>query len=195
MQIAIYSRVSTDKQDAQNQLVQLREFATKQDWPIVAEYVDYASGAKSDRVQFQTMFRDASQRKFDLVLFWSLDRFTREGSYQTAHYLNQLDNWGVGFRSYTEQYLDSTGIFKEAVISILSTVAKQERIRISERTKAGLAIARAKGKTLGRPTKVNGQHRAEIARLRSAGLSGRAIARHLSISEGSVRRANRVATA
>jgi predicted site-specific integrase-resolvase len=67
MKIAIYARVSTDKQDNENQLVQLRDFAAKQGWIVVAEYVDRESGAKSDRVEFQRMFADASKRKFDLV--------------------------------------------------------------------------------------------------------------------------------
>jgi DNA invertase Pin-like site-specific DNA recombinase len=107
MKIAIYARVSTDKQDNENQLVQLREFAAKQGWNVFAEYVDRESGAKSDRVEFQRMFTDASRRKFDLVLFWALDRLSREGVLQTLQHLNRLENHGVGFRSFTEQYFDS----------------------------------------------------------------------------------------
>lgn len=186
MKIAIYARVSTDKQDNENQLVQLRDFAAKQSWTVLAEYVDCESGAKSDRAEFQRMFADASKRKFDLVLFWALDRLSREGVLQTLQHLNRLEIYGVGFRSFTEQYFDSCGIFREAVISIMATLAKQERVRRSERTKAGLAIARAKGRRLGRP-----QLRAnvaEIARLKAQGLSLRAIARHLGIGDGSVRR-------
>jgi DNA invertase Pin-like site-specific DNA recombinase len=86
----------------------------------------------------------------DLVLFWSLDRLSREGVLQTLNYLNRLSSYGVGYRSFTEQYFDSCGIFREAVIAILATVAKQERLRISERTKAGLESARRKGVPLGR---------------------------------------------
>lgn len=186
MRIAIYARVSTEKQDNENQLVQLRDFAAKQGWNVVAEYVDRESGAKSDRAEFQRMFADASKRKFDLVLFWALDRLSREGVLQTLQHLNRLENHGVGFRSFTEQYFDSCGIFREAVISIMATLAKQERVRRSERTKAGLAIARARGKKLGRP-----QLRAnvaEITRLKAQGLSLRAIARQLGIGDGSVRR-------
>src|SRR5258706_16193145 len=96
------------------------------------------------------MFQDASQRRFDLALFWSLDRLSREGVLQTLNYLNRLVSHGVGYRSFTEQYFDSCGIFKDAVIAIMATVAKQERIRISERTKAGLDAARRKGVPLGR---------------------------------------------
>ena len=102
-------------------------------------------GKHSDREQFQRLFTDASQRKFDLVLFWSLDRFSREGVLETLNHLQRLAAYGVGYRSFTEQYLDSCGIFKDAVLSILATIAKQERIRLSERTIAGLEKARRAG--------------------------------------------------
>jgi DNA invertase Pin-like site-specific DNA recombinase len=153
MKVAVYSRVSTrDKgQDVENQTRQLREFCEKQGWTIVREYADQASGKRSDREQFQQMFVDASRREFDCVLFWSLDRFSREGVFQTLQHLQRLTAYGVGYRSFTEQYLDSCGLFKDAVISILATIAKQERIRLSERTMAGLERARAKGRIGGRP--------------------------------------------
>ena len=79
-------------------------------------------------------------------------------------------------------------MFKDAVISIMATLAKQERVKRSERTRAGLARVRAAGKRLGRPAGLNGHHKAEIARLRASGLSLRAIARQLGISDQSVRR-------
>ena len=188
MKIALYARVSTkDKgQDTENQLVQLREFAAIQGWQVTREYIDHETGGTSDREQFQGMFSDASRRKFDLLLFWSLDRLSREGALETLQHLNRLTSHGVDYKSFTEQYLDSCGIFKDAIISIMATLAKQERVRLSERTKAGLAIARSKGRRIGRPRlKV---HSSEIARLKAQGLSLRAIGRELGVSEGSVRR-------
>lgn len=188
MKISLYARVSTkDKgQETENQLVQLREFAAKQDWHVTREYIDRETGGTSDRAEFQAMFADASRRKFDLVLFWSLDRLSREGVLETLQHLSRLTACGVGYKSFTEQYLDSCGIFKDAVIGILAVIAKQERVRLSERTKAGLAIARSKGRQIGRP-RLQVQP-SEITRLRSSGLSLRAIGRELGISEGSVRR-------
>ena len=188
MKVALYARVSTkDKgQETENQLVQLREFAAKQGWQITREYIDRETGGTSDRVQFQAMFADASRRGFDLVLFWSLDRLSREGVLETLQHLNRLTACGVGYKSFTEQYLDSCGIFKDAVIGILAVIAKQERVRLSERTKAGLAIARSKGRQIGRP-RLQVQA-AEIARLKARGLSLRAIGRELGIGDGSVRR-------
>jgi len=129
-------------QDPENQLQQLREFAKAQGWEIVREYVDHVSGKTSDRTQFKKLFQDASRRQFDLVLFSSLDCFSREGALQTLKQLELLASYGLGFVSYSEQYFDSCGIFKDAVLSIIATVAKQERILKSDRTKAGLARAR-----------------------------------------------------
>src|SRR5262249_10204329 len=151
---ALYARISTrDKgQDVENQLIQLREFAARQGWTIVYEFVDRETGSTADRREFQSMFRAASQRRFDVLCFWSLDRFSREGVLETLQHLNRLTSYGVNYRSFTEQYFDSCGVFKDAVISILATIAKQERIRISERVRAGMRNARAKGQGIGRPS-------------------------------------------
>jgi DNA invertase Pin-like site-specific DNA recombinase len=188
MTISIYSRVSTrDKgQDVQNQLKQLREFCAKQGWPIIREYVDHASGKRGDREQFQAMFAAASRREFDTVLFWSLDRFSREGVYETLQHLQRLTAYGVGYRSFTEQYLDSCGLFKDAVISILATIAKQERVRLSERTVAGLQRAKQQGRVGGRPRIVC--DREKVAALRRSGLSFGQIAAQMGLSKTSVAR-------
>jgi DNA invertase Pin-like site-specific DNA recombinase len=144
MRVAIYGRVSSKdgKQDAENQMRQLRVFAKSQSWTVVQEFVDRLSGKTADREQFQSMFQAASKRSFDVLLFWSLDRLSREGTVATLNHLQRLNSYGVGYRSYTEQYLDSKGIFKEAIIGILAAVARQERVRLSERTVAGLQRAR-----------------------------------------------------
>lgn len=187
MKIAIYARVSTTKQDNENQLAQLREFAAKQDWQVFDSYVDQESGSTSDRPEFQRMFCDASKRKFDLVLFWALDRFSRQGVLDTLQHFNRLESYGVSYKSFTEPFFDSCGVFKDVVLAIMATLAKQERVKRAERTRAGLAVARAKGKTLGRPRTMK-VHSANVSRLRTEGHSLRAIGRSLRISEASVRR-------
>ncbi len=188
MRTALYARVSTrDKgQDTENQLTQLREFARSQGWTIVGEYTDRVTGKHSDREQFQKLFQDASQRKFDTVLFWSLDRFSREGVLETLNHLQRLSSYGVGYRSFTEQYLDSCGIFKDAVLSILATIAKQERIRLSERTIAGLEKARRQGRIGGRPRLV--VNRAKVVQMDADGMTSREIAEEMGISAASVSR-------
>ena len=86
MKVAIYARVSTadGRQDADNQLAELRRFAATQGWEVTGEYVDHESGSRADRAEFKRLFRAASRRIFDVILFWALDRFTREGSFANA---------------------------------------------------------------------------------------------------------------
>jgi len=181
--VAIYARVSTkDKgQSTDNQLPDLRRYAQVHGWDIHKEYTEEESGSTANRTEFKKLFADAHQRKFDLVLFWSLDRFSREGALPTLQHLNLLESYGVGYKSYTEQYLDSTGIFKDAVISILAIVAKQERVRLSERTRAGLVRAKNKGKQLGKPGLVQEQID-QIRQLKSEGMSNYAIGKALKLS-------------
>ncbi len=136
------------KQDVENQLHELRQFAARNRWEIAAQYIDRASGKTTERPQFKRMFEDASKRKFDLVLFWARADDPVKAS-ETFQHFRQLDKWGVGWRSYTETFFDSCGPFKDAVISIMASLAKIEREKISERTKAGLR--RAGGKERPRP--------------------------------------------
>lgn len=160
--VAIYARVSIDpekyrkdfappdgihKQNIENQLRELREFCKKSNYQIYDEYIDKISGAKGvkDRPEFSRMFLDASKKKFNLLLFWSLDRFSREGVLKTLNYLNELETYKVDWKSYTERYFESAGILKDIIISLLATIAKQERLRISERVKAGIRNKMSKG--------------------------------------------------
>src|SRR5438132_3796164 len=187
--VAIYARISTrDKgQDFTNQLLALRQFALKQGWIIYREYVDQVTGSTDERPQFQQMFQDASQRRFDVLLFWSLDRLSREGVLETLQHLQRLTSYGVAWRSFTEQYLDSTGIFREAVIGILAAIAKQERVRLGERTRAGLERVRREGKRLGRPAaKVDVS---AIRALRIQGESWSEIARRTGLSRATCQKA------
>jgi len=189
MRTALYARVSKrdGSQDCENQLRQLRAFAESQGWQIVHEYIDRASGKRGDREQFQRMFDAASRREFDILLFWSLDRLSREGTVETLNHLQRLTGYGVNYRSFTEQYLDSTGLFKEAVIGILAAVAKMERVRRSERTIAGLEKAKAKGRVGGRPKAADDpQTYRRVHSLRERGKSIRQVATELSLSTNTV---------
>jgi DNA invertase Pin-like site-specific DNA recombinase len=123
------------------------------------------------------------------ILFWSLDRLSREGVVETLNHLQRLDSYGVAYRSFTEQYLDPTGIFKEAVIGILAAVAKQERVRRSERTIAGLERARAQGRIGGRP-KAEDDHKlvAKVRHLHIEGASLREIAAKAGIAVNTTRK-------
>ena len=89
------------------------------------------------------------------------------------------------FKSYTEQYLDGTGLFKDAIISLLSCLARQEKVRLSERVKAGLNKAKSQGRVGGRPKIANSIIK-KIHSLKSDGMSNRAIGRELNISHRTV---------
>jgi len=151
MKVGIYVRVSTDKQEVDNQLLQLREFAQKNDWFIFKEYVDIISGKENSRPAFDNLFKDAHKKLFDIVLFWDLSRFSRAGTLFTLQKLQELKNSGVEWASYQEPYIRSIGQFSDVIISLLSTIAKIEREKISQRTKAGLERLKAQGVKLGRP--------------------------------------------
>jgi len=138
MKAALYVRVSTDKQDADNQTRALTEYCMKSNIDVYKTYSDIISGKEIQRPAYELLFQDAHKKLFDLVLFWDLSRFSRAGTLHTLQRLHELDLLGIGWKSYQEPYLDSVGQFKDVVISIFATVAKLEREKISERTKAGL---------------------------------------------------------
>ena len=188
--VALYARVSTKdgRQDTENQLIVLREYAAKQGWEIVEEFVDHERGGTSKRPHFQRMFADARIRRFDLVLFWSLDRLSREGVSGTLGHLEKLTAYGVNYRSFTEQFLDSCGPFSEVVVAIFACIAKQESIRRSERALAGVARARRKGTELGRKRLLRGSPHDRALRLRAQGVSLRGIADELGVSPMTVQR-------
>jgi DNA invertase Pin-like site-specific DNA recombinase len=185
MRIAIYARVSTDDkgQDPENQLRQLREWCASAGHAIVHEYVDKESGRKGTkgRKQFAELFDDAHKRKFDAVLFWSLDRFSREGMVPTILHLQRLTAVGVGFHSYTEPHLATDNeLVRNILLSVLSSLAKVEAQRIGERTRAGMAKARAGGKHIGRPT-ISPRLQQRIAERIAAGETPYGIAKELGI--------------
>ena len=185
MNVAIYARISKETSDFTNQLIVLREYCEKMNYKVTTEYVDIVSGASTNKPEFNKLMADASKRKFDLVLFYALDRFTREGTRKTIQYLQMLEDYGVLYKSYTEQYIDSSGIFKDVIIALLSTLASQERIRTSERVKAGLEKSRRLGRIGGRPTldKITVE---KIHNLKSNGMSILGISRELKVSRNSV---------
>ncbi len=185
MRVALYCRVSTLDQNSGIQMRELKEYCVRRGWDIAAEYVDEGiSGAKDSRPELNKLMADAHKRRFDAVLTWRFDRFARS----VSHLLKALETFqslGIEFCSFSEAIDTSTPVGK-MTFTVLGAVAELERNLIRERTKAGVAFARSKGKRIGRP-KANIQS-SEINRLRASGMSLRAIGRELSISEATVRR-------
>jgi putative DNA-invertase from lambdoid prophage Rac len=113
--------------------------------------VDYASATDlAHRTQWRQLLDDASRRKFDLLLVWRMDRAFRS-VLDAATTLERLRGWGVGLRSYSEPWLDTTSPFGEALYYIAIAYAQLERGILRERVKAGMERARRQGRKIGRP--------------------------------------------
>ena len=150
MRVVLYVRVSTSTQELDNQVIQLRAFCEAKGFDVVSVYGDVISGKETSRLSYDRLFVDAHKRLFDCVVFWDLSRFSRAGTLHTLQKLKELEGCGVGWMSYQEPYLSSVGDFKDVVLSILSTIARIEREKLVERTKAGLERAKAQGKPVGK---------------------------------------------
>ncbi len=147
MKVAIYCRVSMDEsaedkryQEPKNQLEPLRTWAQNQGWEITREYIDKASGADHNRPEFRKMINEAMLLKFNTILVWKLDRFSREGISHTLSYIQKLRDRGCAIKSMTETWLDTSkdNPISEVILALMSWVAAEERRKISERTKLGI---------------------------------------------------------
>ena len=153
IRVVTYSRVSTNRQELDHQTNLLIEFCKHKDrWVHVDTYEDITSGANDSRPDFDRMYEDAHKQLFDLVLFFDLSRFSRSGLLFTLQKLQELENLGIGFHSYQNQYITTMDPrIRTLVIAMMAEFAKIERQMISERTKARLQALKAKGVKLGRP--------------------------------------------
>ena len=148
--VAIYARVSTTKQETENQVVQLRDYAARMGWTVAEVLKETEHGWEPEKLQ--ELLDLARFREIDIALVWALDRFSRQGVAATLKLVEDLHRSGVKLWSYQEPFLrESDPAMAELVLSFLAWAAKQEHVRISERTKAGLEWVRANGTRLGRP--------------------------------------------
>jgi len=157
---------------------------------MFGEYIDYASGINglSKRPRFAAMMGDAHRRQFDLLLVWALDRLSREGMVPTIGHLQRLASYGVAFHSYTEPMLSTDNeLVRDIVLAVMASLAKVERQKISERTKAGLQRARAKGKRLGR-TPFSALDREKLRMVLDAGETWHAASRATGIPYSTVKK-------
>jgi DNA invertase Pin-like site-specific DNA recombinase len=181
MRVALYARVSTANhgKDPEMQLRELREYCKHRGLEVAGEYVDAGiSGAKDSRPELNRLNADARRRRFDAVVVWKFDRFARS----VSHLLRALEEFrslGIEFISLSEQVDTSTPTGK-MVFTVPGAVAELERSLIAERVRAGLRIARTKGKRLGRPRKIADAR--AIIRLRAEGASWRTISAALGVS-------------
>jgi len=164
MKVCLYARVSLDEsnkadrryQEPENQLQPLRDWAKRQGWVVYREFIDKGSGADPNRTQFRKMLHEAMMLRFNTILVWKLDRFSRETMSQVVGRIEKLRSRTIAIMSLTESWLDTRkeNPMSEMIIAIMAWAAAEERRKISERTKAGIAKLRAIGQWKGgRPKK------------------------------------------
>jgi DNA invertase Pin-like site-specific DNA recombinase len=189
----LYLRVSTIDQTTANQERELRDVASRIGCEIVRVYKDHGiSGAKGrdQRPAFDALCRDATQRRFDLVMAWSVDRLGRSLQ-DLIGFLSDLHALGIDLFLH-QQGLDTTTPSGKAMFQMLGVFAEFERAMIQERVRAGLARARAEGKQLGRPKISERTERAVQAALKRKHRPGlRKIAASLGVGVGTVQRVSR----
>jgi DNA invertase Pin-like site-specific DNA recombinase len=189
LKVGLYARVSRDDgtQTVENQLHELRGWAERLGGTVIAEYVDRKSGATEARPGLRDALQAAHERRFDVLLLWSLDRLSRGGIEATASLLRRFRASGVGVRSLRETWLDTSDPhMAELLVAMMSWFAAQERRRLSERTKAGMARAKRQGIHLGRPRKPIDADQAQRALAKAGSIRG--AARLLRVDESLVRR-------
>ena len=189
LRTAIYARCSTDSQNPDMQLSELREYAFRRGLQIVGEFTDIASGSKDDRPQLNKVLALAKQRKIDALLVWKVDRLGRSLRH-LVNTISELEAVGVAFISLKDS-LDFSTPAGRLMFNVIAAMGQFERDLIRERVKSGMANAKRKGIKLGR--KAVQVDAAEIQRLRSEGLSFEAIAKQTGLGVGTIFRALRAA--
>ncbi len=179
-QAVIYARVSTLRQDETMQLDDLRQLAKRHEWNIVTEYIDRGvSGSKESRAELDRMMKDATRRKFDVVMVWKFDRFARSLKHLVTA-LEEFKNLGIDFVSHQEA-IDTSTSMGRAMFGMIAVMAEFERELIRERVRAGIDKAKRRGVRLGRQETEFSIMEAVV--MRNEGKSWREISKALGVSK------------
>jgi DNA invertase Pin-like site-specific DNA recombinase len=186
---AIYCRVSTDDQSCDRQERDLLAYAERADYTVVVVEKETASGARNDRKKRAAIMALARTRQIDTVLVTELTRWGRS-TLDLLHTLDELASHKVSVISQTGMTFDLSTSQGRLMLTLLAGFSQFERDLISERTKSGLAATRARGTRLGRPTgnRTDAKHRVAVCTMIDAGISYRAIAHKLRISQDTITR-------
>ena len=185
--VCLYSRTSHSDSNPLNQINELKEVANRNGWVIVKEYVDAGiSGAKGrdKRPQFDAMLKSAMKKEFDVVMFWAVDRASRNLSH-LVQMMNDLDSKNVGMY-FHQQSIDTTTPSGKMMIQLSGVFAEFERSMTKERILASHARAKAEGKSIGRPSQINDALITSINFMREKGVGIKKIAKELNIGVGTV---------
>lgn len=152
MKVALYVRVSTDVQTEQNQIMVLERWVRERGWDLVEIYREAEGAWKvGHQKELARLFEGARLGQFAAVVVWALDRLSREGPLAILRFVDKFKHYGVKVISYQEPWTEVPGELADLLFAITGWVARMESQRRSERTKAGMARAKAEGKHVGRP--------------------------------------------
>ena len=174
IRVALYARVSTDKQSTENQLNELRTTAARMGWVVVEEFVDHGiSGTKGreGRPRLDAMLKAVARKEFDIVAAWSVDRLGRS-LIELVKFLQELHSTGIDLYLH-QQGINTTTPAGEALFQMMGVFAQFERRIIVERVKSGMERAKQhgtkSGNAIGRPS-VSIEVEAQIRELRATGM-------------------------
>jgi DNA invertase Pin-like site-specific DNA recombinase len=185
--IAIYVRVSTNKQDSTNQLIELRDLANRMNYEIVQEYIDNGiSGTKGreDRPGLDLLLNHAGQRKFEQVMIFDITRLGRslQNCIETLNYLNSL-NIDILIQ---KQGIDTSTSVGRLTFSLMASLGEYEKNLMRERIILGINRAKSQGKKLGRPSNMNEGMKNAIKILREKGMGIVSISKQLNCGVGTI---------
>lgn len=185
--VCLYSRTSHSDSNPDNQINELKQVANRFGWTIVKEYCDKGiSGVKGrdKRPEFDAMLKSAMRKEFDLVMFWAVDRASRNLTH-LVQMMDELHSKEVGMY-FHQQAIDTTTPSGLAMIQMAGVFASFERSMLKERVLASHARARAEGKTIGRPSQINDSLITSIKFMREKGVGIKKIAKELNVGVGTV---------
>jgi DNA invertase Pin-like site-specific DNA recombinase len=188
--VALYTRVSTQEQKADLQLMDLKEYVQRRGYEIFRTYEDVVSGATKERKSLDLLMDDANKRKFDIVLVWKFDRFARSLK-MLVDSLALFQELGIDFISFKEN-IDTTTSMGKLIFNINSAYAEFERDIIRDRVKAGVRAKREKSNGKWGRLNVADDIQTQIQELIKQGISIRTVAKKLNVAKGTVMKYKRV---
>ncbi len=154
MRVAIYARVSTEEQTIENQVSVLEQYAANQGWEVAGKYTDVGSAFQhSDQKALRQLLAECQRKHYERILVYDISRISRKGALDLMLLLKRFADKGAPVHSYLDSALNVPNELQPMLIAIWGMMAKQFSTQLSERTKAGMARAKAQGKHVGRPRK------------------------------------------
>ena len=162
---AIWLRVSTGEQHAENQLPDLQAWAERRGWEVVKVYeVEQSAWVGEGPKLLSEVYNDARMGYFNILLVWALDRLSRRGPQAIMEIITRLEHFGCQIYSLQEPWMETVGATnRELLLAFSGWAARDESNKRSERTKAGMERARAEGKQIGRPVGSKDRYRRKRA--------------------------------